>query len=57
MSAVARDASERIEPMRAQDLPEVLAVEQVAYEFPWTHGNFIDSLTAGHSAWTMRDRR
>lgn len=55
MSAVPRDAAERIAPMRPQDLPEVLAVEQVAYEFPWTHGNFIDSLTAGHSAWTMRD--
>jgi ribosomal-protein-alanine N-acetyltransferase len=55
MSAVPRDAAERIAPMRPPDLPEVLAVEQVAYEFPWTHGNFTDSLTAGHSAWTMRD--
>lgn len=55
MSAVRRDAAERIAPMSPQDLTEVLAVEQVAYEFPWTHGNFIDSLRAGHSAWTMRD--
>jgi ribosomal-protein-alanine N-acetyltransferase len=55
MSAVLVDPAERIEPMRPQDLPEVLAVEQASYEFPWTHGNFVDSLHAGHSAWTMRD--
>jgi ribosomal-protein-alanine N-acetyltransferase len=55
MSAVLREPAEQIAPMRPHDLLEVLAVEQVAYEFPWTHGNFIDSLRAGHSAWTMRD--
>lgn len=55
MSAVVREPEELIAPMRAQDVPEVLAVEQVAYDFPWTYGNFIDSLRAGHSAWTMRD--
>ena len=55
MSAVMRAPEELIAPMGPQDLPEVLAVEQAAYEFPWTHGNFIDSLRAGHSAWTMRD--
>jgi len=55
MSAVLRESAETIAPMQADDLPDVLAVEQVAYEFPWTHGNFVDSLRAGHSAWTMRD--
>jgi ribosomal-protein-alanine N-acetyltransferase len=55
MIAVLREPAETIAPMRPPDLPEVLAVEEVAYEFPWTHGNFIDSLRAGHSAWTMRD--
>lgn len=55
MSALLRPASEQIAPMRPEDLPEVLQVEAAAYEFPWTHGNFIDSLRAGHSAWTMRD--
>jgi ribosomal-protein-alanine N-acetyltransferase len=33
----------------------VVEVEQAAYEFPWTQGNFLDSLRSGHSAWTMRD--
>jgi len=55
MSALLRPASEQIAPMRPEDLPEVLQIETAAYEFPWTHGNFIDSLRAGHSAWTMRD--
>jgi ribosomal-protein-alanine N-acetyltransferase len=55
MSAVLREAAERLAPMQADDLDDVLAVEQAAYEFPWTHGNFLDSLRAGHSAWTMRD--
>lgn len=55
MSAVVREPAEQLAPMRPQDLAGILAIEQAAYEFPWTHGNFIDSLRAGHSAWTMRD--
>jgi ribosomal-protein-alanine N-acetyltransferase len=55
MSAVLRQSSEQIAPMRPEDLPQVVEVEQAAYEFPWTHGNFLDSLRSGHSAWTMRD--
>lgn len=30
------------------DLDAVLAIEQLAYEFPWTRGNFLDSLHAGY---------
>ncbi len=56
MSAVLRGPQEQLAPMRPPDLPEVVAIEEAAYEFPWTHGNFIDSLRAGHSAWTMRER-
>jgi ribosomal-protein-alanine acetyltransferase len=56
VNAVLREPAEILAPMRADDLPDVLAVEQVAYEFPWTQGNFVDSLRAGHSAWTLRDR-
>jgi ribosomal-protein-alanine N-acetyltransferase len=55
MSAVLRQSSEQIAPMRPEDLPQVVEVEQAAYEFPWTQGNFLDSLRSGHSAWTMRD--
>jgi ribosomal-protein-alanine N-acetyltransferase len=36
--------------MRIGDLEAVLAVERSAYSFPWTRGNFVDSLAAGYLA-------
>lgn len=41
--------------MAAYDIDEVLGVELAAYAFPWTRGNFIDSLRAGHDAEVLRD--
>ena len=32
----------------------MLAIERSVYEFPWTWGNFSDSLRAGYSCWTCR---
>lgn len=55
MSAVLRDEPESFAPMRIEDLAAVVDVERSAYEFPWTHGNFADSIANGHSAWTLRD--
>jgi [ribosomal protein S18]-alanine N-acetyltransferase len=43
-------------PMAPADIEEVLGVERAAYEFPWTRGNFIDSLNAGHDAEVLHDR-
>ena len=40
-----------IRPFGVERLDEVLAIEQAAYPFPWTRGNFIDSLAAGYLAW------
>jgi [ribosomal protein S18]-alanine N-acetyltransferase len=45
----------RREPMRITDLGTVQAIENVAYEFPWTRGNFVDSLAAGYPAHGLRD--
>jgi ribosomal-protein-alanine N-acetyltransferase len=42
------------EPMRVADLDAVLVIERQAYEFPWTRGNFIDSLAAGYRAEVLR---
>jgi ribosomal-protein-alanine N-acetyltransferase len=42
-------------PMRAEDVDAVVAAEQRILEFPWTRGNFADSLAAGYSAWIMRE--
>ena len=38
-------------PMATSDLPAVLALEGAAYSFPWSRGNFLDSLSAGYLAW------
>ena len=53
MSAILKDTSSdtaRLLPMTAPHLDAVLAIENAAYEFPWSHGNFVDSLAAGHVA-------
>ena len=42
-------------PMCEADVDAVTAIEQRAHPFPWTRGNFVDSLKAGHSAWVLRD--
>lgn len=43
-----------IVPMQQADLDQVLSIEREVYEFPWTPGNFRDSLRAGYSCWTCR---
>ena len=47
MSAVLRL---QVRPMSIGDLDAVLAIEASAYGFPWTRGNFIDSLAGAHWA-------
>ncbi|MBI4984218.1 MAG: ribosomal protein S18-alanine N-acetyltransferase [Rhodocyclales bacterium] len=37
--------------MTAADIPAVMAIENRIYPFPWTEGNFVDSLASGYSAW------
>lgn len=41
--------------MTLADVDAVVAVEALAYEFPWTRGNFVDSLAAGYEAWVLED--
>jgi ribosomal-protein-alanine N-acetyltransferase len=55
MSAVLRPAG--IEPMREADLRAVLEIEESIYDFPWTLGNFRDSLRAGYACWVIREGR
>lgn len=47
MSAVLRD-ERLLLPLTVQQLDAVLAIEHEAYAFPWTRGNFIDSLASGY---------
>ena len=53
MSAVLREVP-GFEPMREEELPAVLEIENAIYEHPWTRGNFADSLRAGYECWTYR---
>ena len=48
MSAVLKSAEARFEAMTVSGLDEVMRIELLSYEFPWTRGNFIDSLNAGY---------
>lgn len=41
-------------PMNERDLDEVAALEASLQAFPWSRGNFADSLAAGHSVWVLR---
>ena len=41
--------------MRVDDLNAVLAIEYASYPFPWTRGNFADSIESGYEAWVLRD--
>lgn len=42
----------RIQPA---DISDVLAIENDVYPFPWTRGNFLDSINSGYETWLLRD--
>lgn len=58
MNAVLRHA-QRLEKMTTTHLDGVMTIENEAYPFPWTRGNFIDSLASGYPAQVLfgSDRR
>ena len=43
-----------LQPMQADDLENVMAIEQTAYSHPWTRGNFRDALASGYWAQCLR---
>jgi hypothetical protein len=47
-------ADRYMSPMTEADLDEVAAIEKIAYEFPWSRGNFGDSLRNGYFGICMR---
>ena len=55
MSAVLKPKFE-LRPMSEADFPAVMEIETRIYAFPWTQGNFRDSLAAGYDCWIyLRD--
>lgn len=55
MSALPKPGIDRYAPMAEADLREVVAIEADLYPYPWTRGNFLDSVRAGYSVWVLRD--
>ena len=53
MSARIDSAVAVVRPMTIASLDGVLELELEVYPFPWTRGNFVDSLVAGYTAWTL----
>lgn len=41
-------------PMNQHDLDAVTELERSVQAFPWSRGNFADSLSAGHGVWVCR---
>lgn len=52
MTAVASALA--IAPLTADDLDAVAALDASLQEFPWSRGNFADSLAAGHASYVAR---
>lgn len=46
---------QQFRPMHMTDLDEIMRIEPEIYPYPWSYGNFKDSLNAGHSGWVMED--
>jgi [ribosomal protein S18]-alanine N-acetyltransferase len=39
--------------LRREEATEVARIESEVYAYPWTLGNFIDSINAGHGCWAI----
>jgi ribosomal-protein-alanine N-acetyltransferase len=55
MSARLQTGTVRFSHMREDDVPSVVRIEQAAYPFPWTGGNFLDSIRSGYLCRLARD--
>jgi len=47
----------RLAAMALEHLDSVMAIENAAYAFPWSRGNFVDSIVAGYPARVLLDAR
>ena len=51
MSAILSPSAQPIRPMRADDIADVMRVENAAYTHPWTEGILRDCVRVGYSCW------
>lgn len=45
----------RLRPMAESDLDTVIRIERQIYPFPWSRGNFSDSLQSGYDCWVCQN--
>ena len=43
----------QIRPMQTTDLDAIMQIEPTIFPYPWTRGNFTDSLNSGYSCWVL----
>lgn len=55
MSTVLKPQVLDLTPMTPADIGRVVAIENDIYPFPWTPGNFSDSINAGYRCWLVRE--
>jgi [ribosomal protein S18]-alanine N-acetyltransferase len=48
-------SGERLIALRHADLDEVVAIENVVFPYPWTKGNFADSLNSAYAMFGLRE--
>ena len=53
MSAVLLPRVEML-PLGDADIDEMVAIENCIFPYPWTRGNFVDSVASGYSVWGCR---
>lgn len=54
MGSNSDQADLQIRPMRVSDVDSIIPIENTIYPFPWTAGNFRDSLAARYSGWVLQ---
>ena len=47
----------KLRPMTASDLDAIMAIERVNFPFPWTEGNFEDSMNSGYLCLVMEQAK
>lgn len=52
MSAVLKPEI-HLRPMQFSDLDTVMRIEPLIYPYPWSYGNFRDSINSGYSCWVF----
>lgn len=53
MVAILKSGLPEMRPLRAEEIPQVAALEARAYEFPWSEGIFRDCMRAGYNCWAL----